>query len=114
VRALTQVALQATEQRSQIGASSEREILAAHLAEATGITELRLLPSDGSGCIDLNGYILFCYPHDCPFSLELLATDPPSHDGYCVEGACEGLALQTLYARERDGDLFVSDRPDSQ
>lgn len=35
-------------------------------------------------------------------------------DGYCVEGPCEGLALQPLEVREEGGDLFVSDTPGSR
>jgi len=30
------------------------------------------------------------------------------HDGYCVEGPCEGTALLPLTVRLVDGDLFVS------
>ena len=29
-------------------------------------------------------------------------------DGYCVEGPCEGMALQPLAIRQNDGDLYVS------
>lgn len=30
------------------------------------------------------------------------------HDGYCVDGPCEGMALQSLTIRRHDGDLYVS------
>ena len=30
-------------------------------------------------------------------------------DGYCVDGPCEGLSLQTLHVREDGGELYVSD-----
>jgi hypothetical protein len=36
------------------------------------------------------------------------------HDGYCVDGPCEGMTLQPLYVREDRGDLYVSDAPDSR
>lgn len=32
-------------------------------------------------------------------------------DGYCVEGPCEGLALQPLFVREDRGHVYVSDAP---
>lgn len=35
------------------------------------------------------------------------------NDGYCVDGPCKGLSLQLLYVRHDDGDLYVSDDPDS-
>ena len=31
------------------------------------------------------------------------------HDGYCIEGPCEGLTLHRLPVRNQDGDLYVSD-----
>ena len=65
------------------------------------------VPLDG-GTGDLlseDGAHLICGTHGATYRL---------HDGYCVQGPCEGLALQTLYVRERDGDLFVSDSPDSR
>lgn len=30
------------------------------------------------------------------------------HDGYCVDGPCEGMALQPLTVRTAGGDLYVS------
>ena len=30
------------------------------------------------------------------------------HDGYCVEGPCEGTALRPLTVRERGGDVYVA------
>ena len=46
---------------------------------------------------------LICGTHGATYRL---------NDGYCVEGPCEGLALQRLYCRERNGDLYVSDSAD--
>ena len=34
-------------------------------------------------------------------------------DGYCVDGPCEGLALQKLRVREEAGEVFVSDDTDA-
>lgn len=31
-----------------------------------------------------------------------------SSDGYCIEGPCEGMSLQPLRVRRRDGDLYVA------
>ncbi|MDH3653956.1 MAG: Rieske (2Fe-2S) protein [Myxococcales bacterium] len=47
-----------------------------------------------------DGAHLICGTHGATYRL---------HDGYCVEGPCEGLALQQLYVREEAGDLYVSD-----
>ena len=50
-----------------------------------------------------DGAHLICGTHGATYRL---------HDGYCVEGPCEGLALQRLYVRKEGGDLYVSDTPD--
>ena len=49
-----------------------------------------------------DGAHLICGTHGATYRLT---------DGYCVEGPCEGLALQRLYCREQDGDLYVSVAP---
>ena len=90
-----------------------------------GIPIMALLVRDGSGVIV--AYRNLCQHLPVPLdggTGELLSDDGAHlvcgthvatyrlHDGYCVEGPCEGLALQQLYVREEDGDLFVSDTPD--
>ena len=64
------------------------------------------VPLDG-GTGDLlsdDGAHLVCGTHGATYRL---------HDGYCVEGPCEGLSLQPLYVRVNGGELYVSDTPDS-
>ncbi len=46
-----------------------------------------------------DGAHLICGTHGATYRLT---------DGYCVEGPCEGLALDRLSCREQDGDLYVS------
>lgn len=65
------------------------------------------VPLDG-GTGDLlseDGAHLVCGTHGATYRLI---------DGYCVEGPCEGLALQRLYCRERNGDLYVADSLDHE
>jgi nitrite reductase/ring-hydroxylating ferredoxin subunit len=52
-----------------------------------------------------DGAHLVCGTHGATYRL---------HDGYCVEGPCEGLVLQRLYVRKDHGDLYVSDASDSR
>jgi nitrite reductase/ring-hydroxylating ferredoxin subunit len=49
-----------------------------------------------------DGRHLVCATHGATYRL---------HDGYCIEGPCEGLSLQRLSVRVRDGDLYVSSTP---
>lgn len=60
------------------------------------------VPLDGGTgeLLSKDGAHLICGTHGATYRLI---------DGYCVEGPCEGLALQRLHCRERDGDLYVSD-----
>jgi nitrite reductase/ring-hydroxylating ferredoxin subunit len=52
-----------------------------------------------------DGAHLVCGTHGATYRL---------HDGFCVEGPCEGLALQRLHVREDRGDLYVTDSADSR
>jgi nitrite reductase/ring-hydroxylating ferredoxin subunit len=64
------------------------------------------VPLDGGTgeLLSEDGSHLVCGTHGATYRL---------HDGYCVEGPCEGMALQRLYVREDRGDLYVSDTSDS-
>ena len=63
------------------------------------------VPLDGGTgeLLSPDGAYLICGTHGALYRL---------HDGYCVDGPCEGLALHRLYVREHDGDLYVSDAAD--
>ncbi len=65
------------------------------------------VPLDGGTgeLLSEDGMHLVCGTHGATYRL---------HDGYCVDGPCEGMALQQLYVREAGGDIFVSDAPDSR
>lgn len=59
------------------------------------------VPLDG-GTGDLlsdDGMHLVCGTHGATYRV---------HDGYCVEGPCEGMALHPLSVRVAGGDLYVS------
>ncbi len=60
------------------------------------------VPLDGGTgeLLSPDGAYLICGTHGALYRL---------HDGYCVDGPCEGLALHRLLVREHDGDLYVSD-----
>ncbi|MGB8329349.1 MAG: Rieske 2Fe-2S domain-containing protein [Polyangiales bacterium] len=63
------------------------------------------VPLDG-GTGDLlseDGAHLVCATHGATYRLT---------DGYCVDGPCEGLALQPLSVREDQGDVYVSYAPE--
>jgi len=59
------------------------------------------VPLDGGTgeLLSKNGMHLICGTHGATYRV---------HDGYCVEGPCEGTALLPLTVRVADGDLFVS------
>ena len=61
------------------------------------------VPLDGGTgeLLSEDGAHLICGTHGATYRL---------HDGYCVEGPCEGMALQPLHVRDDEGDLYVSDR----
>jgi nitrite reductase/ring-hydroxylating ferredoxin subunit len=63
------------------------------------------VPLDGGTgeLLSEDGAHLICGTHGATYRLQ---------DGYCVEGPCEGLALQRLYVREDRGELYVSDSPE--
>jgi nitrite reductase/ring-hydroxylating ferredoxin subunit len=63
------------------------------------------VPLDGGTgeLLSEDGAHLVCGTHGAIYRLQ---------DGYCVDGPCEGLALQRLFVREENGDLYVSDEPD--
>ena len=65
------------------------------------------VPLDGGTgeLLSEDGAYLICGTHGATYRID---------DGYCVDGPCEGMALQRLYVREEDGNLFVSDAPDSR
>lgn len=65
------------------------------------------VPLDGGTgeLLSEDGAYLICGTHGATYRL---------HDGYCVDGPCEGMTLQPLYVREDRGDLYVSDAPDSR
>ncbi|MBW2188574.1 MAG: Rieske (2Fe-2S) protein [Deltaproteobacteria bacterium] len=65
------------------------------------------VPLDGGTgeLLSEDGAHLICGTHGATYRL---------HDGYCVDGPCEGMTLQPLYVREDRGDLYVSDAPDSR
>jgi nitrite reductase/ring-hydroxylating ferredoxin subunit len=60
------------------------------------------VPLDGGTgeLLSPDGAYLICGTHGALYRL---------HDGYCVDGPCEGLALHRLFVRQHDGDLYVSD-----
>ena len=65
------------------------------------------VPLDGGTgeLLSEDGAHLVCGTHGAIYRLQ---------DGYCVDGPCEGLALQRLFVREENGDLYVSDEPDAE
>lgn len=60
------------------------------------------VPLDGGTgeLLSPDGAYLICGTHGALYRL---------HDGYCVDGPCEGLALHRLLVREDDGHVYVSD-----
>ena len=60
------------------------------------------VPLDGGTgqLLSEDGAHLICGTHGAMYRLV---------DGYCVDGPCEGLSLQTLHVREDGGELYVSD-----
>lgn len=60
------------------------------------------VPLDGGTgeLLSEDGAHLVCGTHGATYRL---------HDGYCVEGPCEGLSLEALHVREDGGELYVSD-----
>ena len=59
------------------------------------------VPLDGGTgkLLSEDGMHLICGTHGATYRV---------HDGYCVEGPCEGMALVPLTVRVAGGDLFVS------
>jgi nitrite reductase/ring-hydroxylating ferredoxin subunit len=59
------------------------------------------VPLDGGTgeLLSEDGMHLLCGTHGAIYRL---------HDGYCVDGPCEGMALEPLTVRADGGDLYVS------
>lgn len=59
------------------------------------------VPLDGGTgeLLSEDGMHLVCGTHGATYRV---------HDGYCVDGPCEGMALRPLTVRRSDGDLYVS------
>jgi nitrite reductase/ring-hydroxylating ferredoxin subunit len=65
------------------------------------------VPLDGgtSKLLSDDGMHLVCGTHGATYRV---------HDGYCVEGPCEGLELERLSVRRHKGDLYVSDSSEAE